>query len=100
MKPTDTQHNFHLPLPSELYRELRAEAARLGQPATLLARQAIEAWMEQRRAAALHAEIAAYAAEHGGTDVDLDPQLEAAGLELWREEAQPRTVRKRQKRKR
>jgi len=72
---------FHVPLPDEMYNELRAEAERARQPATLLARMAIEAWLEQGRAAALHAEIAAYAARHGGTRLDLDPDFEAAGLE-------------------
>jgi len=75
--------NFHVPLPDEIYSELRAEAERAQQPATLLARMAIEAWLEQRRAATLHAEIAAYAARYGGTPLDLDPDFEAAGLELW-----------------
>jgi hypothetical protein len=30
-----------------------------------------------------HDAIAAYAAEMAGTDLDLDPQLEAAGIEYW-----------------
>ncbi len=75
--------NFHVPLPDEIYSELRAEAERAQQPATLLARMAIEAWLEERRAAALHAEIAAYAQRNGGTSFDLDPDFEAASLELW-----------------
>jgi len=73
--------NFHVPLPDELYFELSAEAERLKQPATLLVRMAIEAWLEQQRAAVLHKEIAAYAARHAGTAFDLDEELEAAGLE-------------------
>jgi predicted DNA-binding protein len=90
-----TQKNFHVPLPDETYRKLRAEAERARQPATTLAREAIEAWLEERRAAAIHAELAAYAAKHAGTEVDLDKNLEAAGLELWRDELeevpQPKT---------
>jgi len=89
-----THRNFHVPLPDEIYRALRAEAEFLQQPATLLARLAIEAWLEQRRAAALHAEIAAYAARHAGTDLDLDPELEAAGLEVLNEEPEKRSARK------
>jgi hypothetical protein len=50
-------------------------------PATVLAREALEEWLQRRRRAALHAEIAAYAAECAGSLADLDPALEAAGLE-------------------
>ncbi len=74
--------NFHVPLPDEIYFELNAEAERMKQPATLLVQMAIEAWLEQQRAAVLHKEIAAYAARHAGTSFDLDEDLEAAGLEL------------------
>lgn len=39
-------------------------------------------FIAQRNApAARHASIAAYAAEHAGSEVDLDPELEAAALE-------------------
>ena len=39
-------------------------------------------FISQRDAAATrHASIAAYAAEHAGSDVDLDPELETAALE-------------------
>ncbi len=73
--------NFHGPLPSDLHRGLRAEAERSGEAATVLARRAIEAWLRQREAAARLEAIAAYAAEHGGTEMDLDEQLEAASVE-------------------
>ncbi len=73
--------NFHLPLPEELYRRLRSQAAAAGQPATVVARHAIEAWLGQRRRAAIHEAIAAYAARAAGTLDDLDPALEAASLE-------------------
>ena len=36
--------------------------------------------------AARHEAIAAYAAQHGGTVADLDPELEAAALEHLQEE--------------
>lgn len=36
---------------------------------------------QRNAAAARHASIAAYAAEHAGSDVDLDPELETAALE-------------------
>ncbi len=73
--------NFHLPLPEELYRRLRSQAAAAGQPATVVARHAIEAWLRQRRRSAIHEAIAAYATKAAGTLDDLDPALEAASLE-------------------
>lgn len=46
-------------------------------------------FIAQRNAsAARHASLAAYAAEHGGSDVDLDPELEAATLEHLRAETE------------
>lgn len=43
-------------------------------------------FIAQRNAAAVrHAEIAAYAAEHAGSETDLDPELEAAALAHLRE---------------
>ena len=75
------QRNFHLPLSDETHRALRDEATRAGRPATVLVREAVEAWLEARRRAALHDEIAAYAARHAGTALDLDLDLEAAGIE-------------------
>lgn len=76
--------NFHLPLPEDLYAALREEATALKQPATVIAREAIEAWLRERRRASVRESIAAYAARHAGTTADLDPALEAASLELWR----------------
>jgi hypothetical protein len=73
--------NFHLPLPEQTYTRLRAEAARTQVPATTLARAAIDAWLRRRLRKARHDAIAAYAAEMAGTAMDLDPDLEAAGLE-------------------
>lgn len=43
---------------------------------------------QRTETAARHAEIAAYAAAHAGTDVDLDPELEAAALEHLHDEAE------------
>jgi len=59
----------------------------------VVARYAIESWLRQQRKAALHEAIATYAAEVAGSLDDLDPELEAASLELWR----PRRVRKRKR---
>ena len=73
--------NFHLSLPDEVYRDLREEAARSSRPATALARQAIELWLHHRRKVARHEAIAAFAAEHAGTPLDLDAGLEAATID-------------------
>jgi hypothetical protein len=73
--------NFHVPLPNDLYEQLRAEAERAQQPATTLARHAIAWWLQQRQKATLHDSIRAYAAHYAGTAADLDPALEAAAVE-------------------
>ena len=73
--------NFHLPLPERTYAQLRVEAERAEVPATMLAREAIDLWLRQQLRKARHAAIAAYAEEMAGTSLDLDPALEAAGIE-------------------
>ena len=74
-------HNFHLPMPARLYRDLRAAAERRGVPATVLARRVLEEWLEAHRRLAVSEAIAAYAAGAAGSATDLDPELESAGLE-------------------
>lgn len=75
--------NFHLPLPEPLYRRLRDAATRANQPATTVARYALEHWLREHRKAVVREAIAAYAAEVGGSHDDLDPALEAASLQAW-----------------
>ena len=77
--------NFHLPLPDAVYRQLRQEADRRRVPATALAREAVEAWLDKAQREVLHSEIAKYAKEHAGSQVDLDQQLEAAGVEMLKD---------------
>ena len=89
-------HNFHLPLPEPTYRRLREAAERTRQPATLLARHAIETWLRQHRRSLVREEIARYAAEAAGTRADVDEDLEAASLEVWRAGA-PKKRRARQR---
>ena len=74
--------NFHVPLPDGVYRDLREEAERSSRPATVLARQAIEQWLHDRRRETRHAAIAAFAAENAGSPLDLDAELEAASVDL------------------
>jgi hypothetical protein len=89
--------NFHLPLPESTYRRLRDAADRAHQPATAIARYAIELWLREHRRTVVREAIARYAAEAAGSRDDLDEALEAASLEAL-QEPQPR--RKRRERKR
>jgi hypothetical protein len=73
--------NFHLPLPDETYSNLRAEAERVQIPATRLAREAIDSWLRQQLRKSRHDAIVSYAAEMAGTNLDLDSDLESAGIE-------------------
>jgi len=73
--------NFHLPLPDQTYAGLRAEAERAQVPATALAREAIDLWLRQQLRKARHDQIAAFAQEMAGTNLDLDADMEAAGIE-------------------
>jgi predicted transcriptional regulator len=80
METTRTR-NFHVPLPDDVYEELRTEADRSRTPATVLARRAIESWLQQRRKALQHHAIAEYATRYAGSEADLDEGLEAASGE-------------------
>lgn len=73
--------NFHLPLPEQTYTQLRAAADRAQVPATTLAREAIDAWLRYEARKARHTAIAVYAAEMAGTDLDIDRDLESAGIQ-------------------
>lgn len=74
--------NFHLPLPEATYLQLRAASNRAKVPATAIAREAIDSWLKAQAKAARRERIAAYAEEFGGTEFDLDPELEAASVEF------------------
>jgi hypothetical protein len=76
--------NFHLPLPETLHRELRDAAASVGQPATRLAQELVRRGLDQLRRARQRQAIARYARAVAGTPSDVDPALEAAALESWR----------------
>jgi hypothetical protein len=73
--------NFRVPLPDEVYCDLREEAARSKRPATALARRVIEQWLHDRRRVAHRETVAAFAAENAGSSLDLDIELEAASVE-------------------
>ena len=74
--------NFHLPLSEEIYSDLRTQAEQLKRPATSIAREVIEDWLRHSRKLLRHQAIAEFASEYGGTSLDLDPELEAAGVEF------------------
>jgi predicted transcriptional regulator len=76
-----TQRNFHVPLPDDLYDRLRKQAERSMEPATEIARHAIEDYLEKKRKEALYSAIRDYAKRHAGTPVDLDDELAAASSE-------------------
>jgi predicted transcriptional regulator len=82
--------NFHLPLPEDAYNRLRSAAEQSQMPATVLAREAIESWLRQRARKSRHDAIAAYAAEVAGTALDLDRELESAGVDHLRKPARKR----------
>jgi hypothetical protein len=73
--------NFHLPLPEQTWSGLRAESERAQVPATALAREAIDWWLREQAKKARHEQIASWAAEMAGTGLDLDADLEVAGIE-------------------
>ncbi|HVA93151.1 MAG TPA: hypothetical protein VNL71_25305 [Chloroflexota bacterium] len=74
--------NFHVPLPEQLYQHLKAEAAHSQRSANALAREAIAVWLATQERIRLDREVLDYATALAGTADDLDPELEAAGLEL------------------
>ena len=76
-----TIHNFHIPLPEQLYTRLKEVAKRRHRPATQMAKQAVEYWLEEQEKLVLHEEIASYAANAAGSSEDLDPQFETASME-------------------
>jgi len=71
-----------LSLTPELQLLLDDEVARTGSPPNRVMSEALFDWLRRKqRRRRIDAEIAAYAVEHAGTEFDLDPQLEDAGLE-------------------
>ena len=76
-----TLHNFHLPLPTPVYLRLKQAAAKRQLPATQIAKQALESWLDEQERLTVHEELAAYAADVAGSADDLDEPLAAAALE-------------------
>lgn len=80
---TSVSSTFEVSLTPELQSLLAEEVARTGSPPNRVVGDALLDWLRRRqRRRRVDAEIAAYATEHAGTEFDLDPQLEEAGLEV------------------
>jgi len=75
--------NFHLPLPEGTYNQLRSEAEKENLPATVLAREAIDAYLRERRRAETDLAITAYAMAVAGSEDDLHTGFESAAVESW-----------------
>jgi len=75
---------MNVPLSTEMHAALFQEAKRAGKPATRIVREVLAEWLAARERARRDAEIERFAAEFAGTDVDLDPELEAAAVEALR----------------
>jgi hypothetical protein len=73
--------NFHLPMPEELYDELRSAAREVDQPATRFAQALMRAGLDDWRRTRRRLAVAAYARQVAGSTEDLDPELERAGIQ-------------------
>ena len=78
-----SKKNLHVPLPPELHAGLKAQAQRVGEPVTVLARRAIEEHLRRLEREQLAEAIGVYADAMPGSGVDLDEDFEAAALEAW-----------------
>ncbi len=68
---------LNLPLPQEMHEAIFAESQEMGVPATRLVRSVLEDWLRERRRARRRADVRHFAMETGGSELDLDPDLEA-----------------------
>ena len=72
---------LNLPLPEEMHTALFDEARRSGEPATRLARTAINDWLEKRARERRTEQVRQFALEHAGNEYDRDPALESVAAE-------------------
>lgn len=75
---------LNLPLPQDMHEAIFSESRRLGISAARLVRTVLEDWLQERRREIRREEVRRFALEHAGTDLDLDPALEAAAVEELR----------------
>ncbi len=73
--------NLHVPLPDPLYKRLRKHSIRSHRPATAIAREAIDRWLDDQEKVLIDEAIGEYVRQMAGTSDDLDEDLEAASIE-------------------
>jgi len=78
---TTTLKKLNLPLPPEMHEALFAESREMGIPVTRVVRSLLEDWLRERRRARRRDEVRRFAMENAGSDLDLDPELEAVATE-------------------
>jgi hypothetical protein len=87
----DADHKIHVPLPKELYIWLKEESKRSRQPATVIAREALESLRKAQQKKQRETDLAAFIEAHAGTDWDYDPIVGEASLEsleiAWQEKS-------------
>jgi hypothetical protein len=81
---TTALKKLNLPLPLEMHEALFTESRELGIPATRVVRSLLEEWLRDRRRTRRREEVRRFAMEYAGTELDLDPELEAAATEELR----------------
>ena len=83
-----TVKKMELPIDSDVWGLLQDEAARSGQPAVSLVSNVVANWVHERHRQRVAQEIAAFAAAHAGSELDLDQDLESAALQTLNEAGQ------------
>ena len=81
---TTALKKLNLPLPLEMHEALFAESRELGVPATRLVRSLLENWLRERRRVRRREQVRRFATDCAGTELDLDPELEAVAVEELR----------------
>ncbi|MBX3466890.1 MAG: hypothetical protein KF878_08325 [Planctomycetes bacterium] len=71
---------LHITLSQDLHAHLHGVAVQEGRPATEIAREVIERWLDAHRRTARRAAIAEYATAMADSGVDFDPDLERAAV--------------------
>ena len=79
--PAESVTTLELPLADDLLALLQEEAARAGQLPMTFITELVAQWLRERQRQRVAEGIAAFAAEYAGTELDLDRDLEAAGIE-------------------
>ena len=79
--PSSSHKKLNVPLPKEMHTALFDEARRSGEPATRLARTAINDWLEKRARERRKEQVRQFALENAGSEYDLDPLLESIAAE-------------------